>query len=79
MSHKAPQSFSQFFSELFDGILPSFKPACPHEEYRETLACDGVCVKCGENLGWVREIDNTKHRRLGYDAQVEQLMREGKA
>jgi hypothetical protein len=26
---------------------------CKHEEVRETMSCDAICIKCGKNLGFI--------------------------
>lgn len=42
--------------------LPGYlhKKVCKHEKYRETRACDAICVNCGKNLGFIQgmRIDN---------------------
>lgn len=42
--------------------LPGYlrKKFCKHEKYRETRACNAVCIKCGKNLGHIKDsrIDN---------------------
>ncbi len=26
---------------------------CQHERFRETMACDAICIDCGKNLGFI--------------------------
>lgn len=38
------------------------KPKCEHKTFYETMACDAVCMECGKNMGFIGNIDRTKHR-----------------
>lgn len=29
---------------------------CKHERYRETRACDAICINCGRNLGFIQPL-----------------------
>ena len=35
---------------------------CKHEQYRETMACDAICVKCGRNLGFIQNLRDRDRR-----------------
>lgn len=37
---------------------PSHK--CEHPAFHETMACDGVCMECGKNLGFIGNLDRSK-------------------
>lgn len=32
------------------------KASCVHEKYQENMACDGICLRCGKNLGFIQPL-----------------------
>lgn len=43
---------------------------CQHERYRETRACDAICINCGRNLGFIqplRERDRLRAKQKEQD------------
>ena len=37
-----------------------FTPKCEHESFYENMACNGICVSCGEDLGFIGNLDQSK-------------------
>lgn len=38
---------------------------CKHESYRENMACNAVCTRCGKDLGFIDHIRKMKDRKEG--------------
>jgi len=44
-----------------------WKKRCEHPTFYETMACDAICMDCGENMGFIGSVDKTKHRCVAYN------------
>jgi len=48
------------FCTLIDRVLDKRRNRrCKHERYRETMACDAICMKCGKDLGFIQDVRET--------------------